>query len=64
MFAFTKVATQEGTMQSAAAAPPAAAPAPGPPRPPAIPEHYVFDTEVELWMPPSAVAKRVATTPA
>jgi hypothetical protein len=57
MFAFTKGATQEGTMQSAAAAPPAAAPAPGPPRPPAIPEHYVFDTEVELWMPPSAVAK-------
>ena len=31
-----------------------------PARPPGIPEHYVFDEEVELWMPPSAIAKAAA----
>jgi hypothetical protein len=31
-----------------------------PPRPPGIPEHYVFDQEVELWMPPSAIKKAAA----
>ena len=53
----------EGTISSASsasvvAAAPIAAPASNdPPRPPGIPAHYVFDHEVELWMPPSAVAK-------
>ena len=50
----------EGTIQESSSAPsslsapslPAAAP-----RPPGIPEHYVFDTDVELWMPPSAIKK-------
>ena len=46
----------EGTLSTTApsAAPPAAE---GPPRPAGIPEHYVFDTEVELWMHPSAISK-------
>ena len=53
----------EGTISStpsasvAAAAPTAAPASNDPPRPPGIPAHYVFDHEVELWMPPSAVAK-------
>jgi len=31
-----------------------------PPRPPGIPAHYIFDRDVELWMPPSAIEKAAA----
>ena len=31
-----------------------------PPRPKGIPAHYIFDREVELWMPPSAIEKAAA----
>eukprot|EP00310_Coccolithus_braarudii_P011402 CAMPEP_0183375646 /NCGR_PEP_ID=MMETSP0164_2-20130417/117991_1 /TAXON_ID=221442 /ORGANISM="Coccolithus pelagicus ssp braarudi, Strain PLY182g" /LENGTH=176 /DNA_ID=CAMNT_0025552835 /DNA_START=27 /DNA_END=554 /DNA_ORIENTATION=+ len=34
-----------------------------PPRPPGIPAHYLFDEEVELWMPPSAISKAAAVAP-
>ncbi len=58
MFNFTKGGVQDGTIQPSA--PQAAA---QPPRPPGIPEHYVFDNEVELWMPPSAISKAAAVAP-
>ena len=55
---FTSGGTIEGTISST---PPAPAPPSGqPPKPPGIPEHYIFDEEVELWMPPSAIAKAAA----
>ena len=58
MMNFQSGGVQSGTLS---AAPPPPAPAPeGPPRPAGIPEHYVFDNEVELWMPPSAISKAAA----
>ena len=56
---------QQGTIDSASAqsAPARSAPAAGPPRPPAIPAHYIFDEESELWMPPTAL-KKPPTAPA
>lgn len=59
MMGFTKGAVQEGTMEEPSAAVPA-----GIPRPKGIPEHYIFDTDVELWMPPSAVQKAAAAAAA
>ncbi|EOD25135.1 hypothetical protein EMIHUDRAFT_463474 [Emiliania huxleyi CCMP1516] len=50
MLNFKSAGVQDGTFDQAAASG-------QPPRPPGIPEHYIFDTEVELWMPPSAIAK-------
>ena len=54
---FTSGGTIEGTISSTPPAPP---PSAQPQRPPGIPAHYVFDEEVELWMPPSAIAKAAA----
>ena len=54
---FTSGGTIEGTIGSTPPAPP---PSAQPQRPPGIPAHYVFDEEVELWMPPSAIAKAAA----
>ena len=47
---FVSGGSQAGTLAESA----------GPPRPPGIPEHYVFDTEVELWMAPNAIKAAAA----
>ena len=54
---FTSGGTIEGTISAMT---PPAPPSGQPPKPPGIPEHYIFDDEVELWMPPSAIAKAAA----
>jgi hypothetical protein len=53
MMGFTRGGVQDGTIGSAGTA----EHAPVQPRPAGIPAHYIFDEEVELWMPPSAIAK-------
>ncbi|KAL1507987.1 hypothetical protein AB1Y20_007589 [Prymnesium parvum] len=56
---------QAGSLAEEGGVAPAATPAySGPPRPPGIPEHYVFDEDTELWMPPSAVSKSQSQKPA
>ena len=56
--AFTSGGVVQGTIQPTL---PHNKPA-GPARPPGIPKHYVFDEEVELWMPPSAISKASVVT--
>ena len=52
---FCSGGVQEGTVSSEPAV--IVPPVSGPPRPPGIPEHYIFDEKEELWMPPSAIGK-------